>query len=1223
MPLFVHRSNHIETLHAALARVLSETASRDPFEPAAVVVGSQGMARWLRYEFATRDGVAARMEFPFSAQALDGAIRWLTASSRDALGPYLWSPTAATAGRGWSKRELVSRVVGLIRAELETAPFERVRRYLRPNGSGSGETKSAADDGQVVQARELTFAGQVADVLDRLLHDRHEMALAWSRHPEEASKEYRWLAVLLRGLLVHEDPASPARLLEACESLTTPPPWASRSTMCLFGLSTLGAGDRARVRAIAQHIDVHLFLMVPSDTWWQHIHSHGEQVAALRAVTRYEDYAARIREYESQNPLLASLGMPSRDVQFWLEEVGYEGDEVESREPLERGVTWLNVLQSWIRRAETRAELAEKLAALPPPDGAPDGGEVRDPTLGFHATFGPMRQCEVLRDLLLERFEADPSLEPRHILVMTPDVDTYGPLISAVFARTGVAVEVEGERSDPPRGLPAIPVSVSDRGLTQTNAVAEVMLLVLRLCGERVTGGAVLDLCGLEPVRRRFGVAYEDLETLRELVVDSNMRWAFNADDRARFDQPALDSHTLRFGLERLALGALMPDETMHLSMEGAEGEGVDGRRGMRADVVGVPLRTPEQRRCAGVLAQVVSLLADFTTQCATPSAASGWRRRLEAVLSALTETSEDAAWLSREVRDRLQRFEEEFDREKEEALSLSRDAVYQWLKSDFEIPQRGDRAITGAVTLCALQPMRSVPFRVVALLGMDDGTFPRGSMPKTWDPFGERLPGERDNREIDRHLLLEAMLSARDHLLVLWSGFDVRSGERTPAAVPVEEILEVLTEAWTRAHPTTPSETDHGTGRLFVRAHPLQPWGLGAHMGATPRVFDARLQRAAAMLEAQRLGEQSPVSSGLMVVEDGDGRLPPEPNPPQTISLRQLAMGLQNPQRLYLSGRLGMYMGREQEAPAGREPLGLESLERWSLKGEALSMLTAQQTGGTTTERLRGVVDALYGKMYGEGRLPLAAGGKVLLAEECEALLPLSEAHAATRGDLGGEGVGVSIDAGDLRIVGTVQDLRMLETAAGERLLHSRCEASSVGNVRRQLMAWLTLLAGKASGLDLDVELLGPPPSRSKLPYAQEGFSAPHMDAGAARAQLVSVAKLWMRLRCEPLPLFGNTSRALAAAMHSEGIEVEGAAHGAPPSSLVKIAVDKMTGGYSGFGDLGDAYTGALFGTLDVEEAMAREGPESLRGLSAALWLPFLRASVERDAFEKTWRER
>ena len=76
MTLFVHRSNRIEALHETLAGVLSETTSRDPFEPTAVVVGSQGMARWLRYEFATRDGAAARMEFPFSAQALDGAIRW-------------------------------------------------------------------------------------------------------------------------------------------------------------------------------------------------------------------------------------------------------------------------------------------------------------------------------------------------------------------------------------------------------------------------------------------------------------------------------------------------------------------------------------------------------------------------------------------------------------------------------------------------------------------------------------------------------------------------------------------------------------------------------------------------------------------------------------------------------------------------------------------------------------------------------------------------------------------------------------------------------------------------------------------------------------------------------------------------------------------------------------------------------------------------------------------
>ena len=53
-------------------------------------------------------------------------------------------------------------------------------------------------------------------------------------------------------------------------------------------------------------------------------------------------------------------------------------------------------------------------------------------------------------------------------------------------------------------------------------------------------------------------------------------------------------------------------------------------------------------------------------------------------------------------------------------------------------MPQKADRAVASAVTVCALEPMRSVPFRVVALLGMDDGQFPRGAQAPSWDPFAD-----------------------------------------------------------------------------------------------------------------------------------------------------------------------------------------------------------------------------------------------------------------------------------------------------------------------------------------------------------------------------------------------------------------------------------------------------------------------------------------------------
>ena len=204
-----------------------------------------------------------------------------------------------------------------------------------------------------------------------------------------------------------------------------------------------------------------------------------------------------------------------------------------------------------------------------------------------------------------------------------------------------------------------------------------------------------------------------------------------------------------------------------------------------------VALRTADRVRLAGTLGRVIRLLQATALRCAEPATAPVWRARLRDTLDALAATSDDTAWLRREVETHLDAFVDQLAGGPETPVpSLSREAVLQWFRGDFELPQRGDRPITGGVTVCALQPMRSVPFRIVALVGMDDGSFPRGGSPRTWDPFDDRRLGERDGREVDRHLLLEALMSARDAFWILWTGFSVTRGDERPAAVPVEELL-------------------------------------------------------------------------------------------------------------------------------------------------------------------------------------------------------------------------------------------------------------------------------------------------------------------------------------------------------------------------------------------------------------------------------------------------
>ena len=149
--------------------------------------------------------------------------------------------------------------------------------------------------------------------------------------------------------------------------------------------------------------------------------------------------------------------------------------------------------------------------------------------------------------------------------------------------------------------------------------------------------------------------------------------------------------------------------------------------------------------------------------------------------------------------------------------------------------------------------PMRSVPHRVICLLGLDDGAFPRAGVDDGDDVLArDPRVGERDPRSEDRQLLLDAVCAATEHLVVLYSGADPRTGARRPPAVPLGELLDAVAAT---AGPDAPA-------RVVVR-HPLQP-------------FDARNFTAAA------LGVPGPFSFDRVELDGcraaAGGQAPPPP---------------------------------------------------------------------------------------------------------------------------------------------------------------------------------------------------------------------------------------------------------------------------------------------------------------------------------------------------------
>ncbi|MDP8978824.1 MAG: exodeoxyribonuclease V subunit gamma, partial [Actinomycetota bacterium] len=425
----------------------------------------------------------------------------------------------------------------------------------------------------------------------------------------------------------------------------------------------------------------------------------------------------------------------------------------------------------------------------------------------------------------------------------------------------------------------------------------------------------------------------------------------------------------------------------------------------------------------------------------------------------------------------------------------------------------------TGDMTFCTLVPMRSVPHRVVCLLGMDDDAFPRRTA-GDGDDLVERDPrvGDRDARTEDRQLLLDALLAAGDHLLVTYTGHDERSNEPRPPCVPVGELLDVV-DRTVRA-----ADGEEATGDVVVR-HPLQPFDprnftTGALVPGRPWGFDA----------AALAGARARVSGDTGSVLFLDGRLDP-PTDTGIVELDQLVAFLGHPVRAFLRQRLGVSLPGRQEEPGDAIPTKLDPLDRYGV-GERL---LAARLGGADlrrwadVERVRGILP------------PGALADEELerLRDTVEALVQAVGAHVALDGERTAVPVDVPLRDGR-RLVGTVGDVAVDVVF---RFGFARVKP------KRRLAAWVRLLAATAAQPEraLSAVTVGRcwnSQSSKEVTVARVGPLADSADERRDRAldELAVLVDLYERGLRAPLPVYCETSAAYAGAV-ARGRDGEAAA--------------------------------------------------------------------------------
>ncbi len=1062
--LHIHRAERADRLAGGLADTLLAPLE-DPFAPDVVAVPTRGVERWLTQRLSTRlgatagrqDGVCANVEFPFPGRLIMAALAAATGIDPES---DPWLPERSV----WPLLEVVDGCLAEPWLATLASHLEGAR----------GDTEEPP--------RRFGVVRHVADLFDRYGVHRPAMVRGWAAGND--GRAGGWQPELWRRLRERIGAPSPAERLErACERIRREPALlALPPRLSLFGLTRMPRSHLEVLAAIAAGREVHLFVLHPSPSLWNGI---AAELARGPAIThRSDDRTAGL----PVNRLLASWGRDARELQLVLAGTGESTDHHHELGSSEEPRTLLAAVQRDIR--------ADRPPPGPPlPDHADERPrlDLDDRSIQIHACHGRARQVEVLRDAVLHLLAEDPTLEPRDVIVMCPDIETFAPLIHATFgtgtALTDRAEDVPAPGRDEDR-LPDLRVRLADRALRQTNPVLGVVSHVLALADQRATASQLLDLAAREPVRRRFGFDDDDLARMQDWVAASGIRWGFDGPHREPFKLEMVSANTWRRGLDRILVGVAMTEEE-------------------RPIVGGVlPLDDVESGAIdlAGRFAEFVDRVHAAVGTLSHPQSVSDWTAAIAGVADALTATSDRQSWQRRELQRLLDDIATESATDGAEHDPTLELADVRVLLAD-RLRGRPTRANfrTGHLTVCTLVPMRSVPHRVVCILGLDDGEYPRRARRDGDDlMLAEPHVGDRDPRAEDRQMLLDAVLAATERLIITYTGNDERTNVRRPPAVPVGELLDIV-ERTVRCDSESARES-------VVIHHPLQPFDprnfiAGKLVAGEPWGFNQQALGGARALSGRR------VPRGMFL----PAPLPERRDP--IVELNLLIRFIEHPTRALLRDRLGISVSDYFDEVQDAMPVELDPLEEWGVGQRLLDGVL----GGAD---LRACMQAEVAR----GALPPGELARPPLARIGAIVEQVAEAARTLAGGAPGS-LDVSVALPDGRtLAGTVIGV------CGDTI---RAVSYSRVRPRDRLRAWVRLLALSAARPERPFEsvVIG----RARAGVRGAGVTVSRIPAMAGDAdsrrrvaleQLTWLLELYDRGMREPLPLASETSAAYAEAV-------------------------------------------------------------------------------------------
>lgn len=497
--------------------------------------------------------------------------------------------------------------------------------------------------------------------------------------------------------------------------------------------------------------------------------------------------------------------------------------------------------------------------------------DLNDGSLTINACYTPVREIESLYNYLVRVIETQSEpISPRDIVVLMSDVDAYAPYVKAVFdhAPYKIPYSIEGESKDSSEG------------------VITALTTLLEIDEQSFTSETVVRLLDSKLIRARFAIT--DVPLIRQIIDKANIRFGISG----RNDD---DSYLVSwlYGIKRIVYGICM--------------SGGDEYRD--EDVSLFPIDDLEGKNSHELIRFVhfVQMLIEMVQTRSEARPLAQWTEYVEQVLENFVEEASD------EASEEYSMVQSQLTKLNSIGELMSEQISYELFTSNFMGQLSENTTSThyrGGVVFSSFIPMRSLPFKVIAMLGLNFDKFPRKDKQLSYDLMaGDKQQGDRRMKDNDKHLFLETLMAAREKLYISYIGRHAKDNSKLPPSSLVDELIDYI---------ETGCDASSVVRNELVTLQPLHSFSSKYGTGK----YFSYLKQTTAEVDVKAL-EPQPVVTDFT-----------------TIELNRLIAFFKNPFKTYYNNVLGIdYTESETEQLAETELFELDHLQQWLLKNELLQM--------------------------------------------------------------------------------------------------------------------------------------------------------------------------------------------------------------------------------------------------------------------------------------------